>query len=194
MSPELAAARSSKVVVASVVVAALAVTACALVAIAVMLGWVSSRAPAITPASMASPGLQVAGTDPDAGLTPGETLVAPAEPPKARPGPLMPNYSPPASPRPAPIAPVAAEPAPPPTPAVKQPVVRAPVTPTYAQAPQRDGLCVNCGTVSTITTYPDSWDVRVRFEDGSSSTFRYPTPPPFRLGDRVRLDDGRLNR
>jgi hypothetical protein len=188
MTPELVAVRSSRVVVVSVVAAAIAVTACALVAIAVMLGWVGSKGPAITPASVASPGLQVAGTDPEAGLAPGETLVAPAAPAPAKPGPMTPNYSPPAAPRPAPTAPGAA------APAVKQPVPRAPVTPTYAQARPRDGYCVNCGTVSTVTTYPDFWEVGVRFEDGSSRNVRYPTPPNLRLGDRVRLEDGRLNR
>lgn len=190
MSPELVAARSSRVVVASIVVAAIAVTGCALVAIAVMLGWVSSGGPAITPASVASPGLQVAGTAPEAGLAPGETLVAPAEIPSPRPGVLMPNYSPPAAPRPAPSAPDAPVSS---LPAPKKPVAMAPAAPIYAQAP-RDGFCVNCGTVTGVTTYPDWWEVRVRFEDGASRSFRYPTPPNLHLGERVRLEDGRLNR
>jgi hypothetical protein len=34
--------------------------------------------------------------------------------------------------------------------------------------------------------------VRVRFEDGSSQTLRYPERPPLRVGERVHLEDGRL--
>jgi hypothetical protein len=72
----------------------------------------------------------------------------------------------------------------------------APVRPRYA-VPRDPGeeYCVNCGTVGAIARLDDdAWEVRVRFEDGASSVFRFPTRPTLRLGDRVRLEDGRLNR
>ena len=74
--------RSHPAVIASIVLASVAVTACAAVAIAYMMGWVGHAAPP-TPASMAAPGQQVAGTAPDMGLLPGETLVTLPEPPKS---------------------------------------------------------------------------------------------------------------
>jgi len=178
MNPELAAARSSRAVVVAIIVAAVAVTACSLVGIAVMLGWVSPKGSVSTPVSFASPGQQVAGTAPGVDLAPGETLIAPPEAPKARPGPAVPDYSHPPAAKPAPLA------------SARKPT---PSLPSYAR-PRDDGLCVNCGSIAAITTYPDSWEVRVRFEDGTARTIRYPTQPPLRLGDRVRLEDGRLNR
>jgi hypothetical protein len=53
---------------------------------------------------------------------------------------------------------------------------------------------VNCGRVTATTSYSDSWEVRVRFEDGNTRTFRYRDPPNLRTGQRVRLEDGRLLR
>jgi hypothetical protein len=53
---------------------------------------------------------------------------------------------------------------------------------------------VNCGTVTATTANSDSWEVRVRFEDGATQTFRYRTRPDFRTGERVRLEDDRLVR
>jgi hypothetical protein len=196
MSGEIAEAlRSNRAVTVSIVVAAAAVTACALVAIAVMLGWTPSRSASTgsTPAVV---------TNDSVALAPGETLVAPAETPK-RPEPLMPTYSQPASPPPAPAeAPASALPPPsaPPPKAAPAQAAPQPRAPSYARAaPQRApstpasrSYCENCGRVSTITAYPGLWEVRVRFEDGSASTFRYRSPPPLRLGDRVRYEDDRL--
>jgi hypothetical protein len=52
--------------------------------------------------------------------------------------------------------------------------------------------CANCGVVSSITSYPGLWDVRVRLEEGGAQTFRYRTLPPYRIGDRVRVDGAHL--
>src|SRR5438309_11040464 len=88
MDGEIAAARAHPAVIASAVVAGLAVTVCALVAIAWMLGWIPSRVSVPTPAAIATPGQQVAGTALDVDLLPGETLVTPPEAPK----PVTPQY------------------------------------------------------------------------------------------------------
>jgi hypothetical protein len=85
MSGEISAARAHPAVVGSIVVAAFAVAACALVAIAWMLGWVGPSASPPTPASIASPAGQVAGTAPGVALLPGETLVTEESPARAPP-------------------------------------------------------------------------------------------------------------
>ena len=196
MSGEMAAARSHPAVVVSVVVAALAVTACALVAIAWMLGWIPSKATMTTPASFASPGQQVTGTVHDLHLLPGETLVTAPEPPKS------------ATPK---ASPEGAKPTPPQYSKTPESTARKPVParPAYAQTiPSRAApappaltsferssrsICINCGTVASITGYSgDEWEVRVRFEDGSAETLRYRSRPPLRIGQRVRLEEGRL--
>ena len=182
--------QSHPIVVISVVTAAVAVTLCALVGIAFMLGWLPSRSGVMTPVSMASPGQQAAGTASGIALLPGETLVTPeATKPAASdepvtsgrpaaPGPSIPNYkrSPPVT-APTPAAPAVA-----------------PKRPAYARAASQDGICVNCGSVTSTVAYPDSWEVRVRFEDGATQTFRYDAPPNLRLGQRVRLENNRLVR
>src|SRR5438034_11686815 len=89
MDGEVAAGRAHPALIASAVVAAVAVTLCALVAIAWMLGWIPSRASVPTPAAIATPGQQVAGTALDVDLLPGETLVTPPETPK----PVTPQYA-----------------------------------------------------------------------------------------------------
>jgi hypothetical protein len=60
--------------------------------------------------------------------------------------------------------------------------------------PQRSAHCVNCGSIAAITGGRGEWVVRVRFQDGKSEVLRYREPPPFRLGDRVRLEQGKLER
>ncbi len=40
----------------------------------------------------------------------------------------------------------------------------------------------------------NSYDVRVRMEDGTFQTVRYQTEPGLRLGDKVRVEDGRIVR
>ncbi len=211
MSPQLDAIGSHKAVIASVVVAAIAVTACALVAIAFMLGWIRAKDFAPTPASIAFPAQQVTGTAPGVALLPGETLVtpdtAPAPGEKEKPRPTIPQYARPAPATPVPAA-TAVEPASP-KPAPRASTAPKPVMPSYArtapepveppvpateEAAPRGNYCVNCGTVLSTTANADMWDVRVRFEDGTTRLLRYPTPPPFRNGQRVRMEDGRLVR
>jgi hypothetical protein len=76
----------------------------------------------------------------------------------------------------------------------------APASPAYARAAppvtsyerSARSLCINCGAVSSVRSVQGDWEVRVRFEDGSSETFRYPERQRFKPGDRVRLEDGRL--
>jgi hypothetical protein len=65
-----------------------------------------------------------------------------------------------------------------------------PVTPSFVR--RGAAACVNCGVVAAITSYPGLWDVRVRLEDGGGQTFRYRTLPPYRIGDRVRVDGAHL--
>ncbi|HXN15083.1 MAG TPA: hypothetical protein VN878_01815 [Usitatibacter sp.] len=218
MSSQIAAVRSHRAVVAAVVGAAIALTVCALVAIAVMLGWLPAKTTFSTPASSASPGQQVAGTAPGVELLPGETLVSPAEgapapahspdgqspsPALAKPGPVTPTYAPPAPRKPSPAPPAAAaaplRPSPAPPPASNRQSAAPP--PRYAQSPPperaaaprtRAGICINCAVVSSIRSRAEDWEVRVRFDDGTSKTIRYPTQPAFRPGQRVYLEGGRL--
>ncbi len=37
-----------------------------------------------------------------------------------------------------------------------------------------------------------AWDVRVRLEDGTNKVVRYTTEPSWRVGDKVRVEGGRL--
>jgi hypothetical protein len=176
--------------VIAIITAAVAVTLCALVAIAHMFGWLPQRGALATPASIASPGRQVAGTADGVAQLPGETLVTPdataaAPGPSATPAPSKPNYA-----RPAPsTAPVPRDPAPEPSSRAPAP---APNPPARARAAPQRSVCVNCGTVTSTTAFPDSWEVRVRFEDGDTHTFRYRSPPEFRIGQRVRVENDRL--
>ena len=207
MSGELAVARANPAVVAGLIVAEVAVTLCALVAIAYMLGWIPSRSAAPAPASSAGP----AQTAPahDVALAPGETLIAAPEKPlatsPAAPGPVIPKYSKQPERLPSPMAAASPAPAPGrPAPAARpEPSVTraAPATPAYARAAppavtsyerSARSICINCGTVSSVRSAQGEWEVRVRFEDGSNETLRYPDRPRFRAGDRVRLEDGGL--
>jgi hypothetical protein len=209
MSGEIAAARAHPAIIASVIVASVAVTACALVAIAWMVGWIPGKPSLATPTSIAFPGSQVAGSAPEVALAPGETLVAAPEPPtrSAAPGPVTPQYArqPEKFPAPASTPPTApTSPAPlnlAPAPALTPKPRPAPATPAYARAPAPPvtsydraarGICVNCGTVSSIRAADGEWEVRVRFEDGSTETLRYPQRPRLRAGDRVHMEGGDL--
>lgn len=199
MNAQIESARAHPAAVISLVVAGLAVTACALVAIAYMLGWVPAgpQLPS-APTSMASPGQQVAGSAPDVALLPGETLVAPADAPAAT---ALPSAAPePAKPAPTatpqPAKPKYAKTAPPeparPSPAPSRPhYTRSELAPSTSERSSRD-VCVNCGVVASIGSSGYDWEVRVRFEDGSSETLRYPDRPPLRVGARVHLEDGRI--
>lgn len=173
--------RSHPAVIASIVLAAVAVTACAVVAIAYMVGWVGRDIPA-APVSIATPGQQLAGTMPDIGLLPGESLVTMPEPPKSA-------IPPPAS---QPRVPVP-EPKPAPAPVPARPAYEERSETTHARiAPDRGNVCVNCGIVASIVPRGDFWDVLVRYEDGSTQTLRYPERPRMRPGERVHFEDGRL--
>ena len=218
MKEELASARKHPAALASIVIAGVAMTALAIVTVAYLLGWVPMRGSLPSaPGSIAVPGQQVTGTVQQGGLDllPGETLVTPAEAPKpvaapaVAPGPTIPRYSKPAPfepPKPAaapgkpqPVAPSPSS-SPPPSYAPAPPSRVAPARPAYNRG---DGpgtsferstrnICVNCGVVASIGSSGPGWEVRVRFEDGSTETLRYPDRPRLRIGDRVHLEDGRL--
>ena len=200
-----AAIRTHPAVIISIVVAATAVTACALVAIAWMLGWIPPRQPPLAKAPVAAPAKRA--TDTGIALLPGESLVSADELARAMPMP------PPAASTAAPAAPPAASPKPHPAAPQYSRAERAPQRPATRTAaapapkpPANAGgavtsyersartLCVNCGTVMSITAYEEerAWDVHVRFEDGSHETLRYRVPPGLRIGQRVLLEEGRL--
>ena len=188
--------RSHRAVVASVVAASLAVTALSLVGIASLLGWLPERQKAAF-----VPPDQRKGENEPAPRAPRGSL-APIEA-DARGDPLMPRYSRPEPPPPAPefgnetpparepmrnaaAAPVSPAPvAPPPAPVMPEPepprAAPAPREPTYAMRPVR-------GRVAGISYRGGTYDVRVRFEDGSSQIFRYRNRPVFEPGERVRLE------
>ena len=183
----------------------------ALVAAAYMLGWVPLKA-APAPGSMAAPGQQVTGTAPGVALLPGETLIDNPESPKPEaPQAPAPAIAPPAikppTPQPLPGRPAQQANRPQPsTPsfAKQMPSRAAPSAPTYLREEPAEpraprsyerslrGVCVNCGTIASIVSQGGDWEVRVRFEDGSSQALRYPERPPLRVGERVHLEDGRL--
>jgi hypothetical protein len=201
MNPQVEALKANRTVVATVVVAAAAVALFALLGIARLLGWLPVAPPPAPPVIAGAPAPKVAAAGVD--LLPGETLVEPAStPPRA--DPMMPTYSPPAAPAPAPPAepePIEKPRPPPPVRVEQRPVERypVPVRPRYAHPtdptddwPRSASSCRNCGTVTGIVTYSDAWEVRVRLEDGDGRVVRYRTRPPWRLGERVRFENGRL--
>jgi hypothetical protein len=212
MNAQIDSARSHPAIHAALVIGGIAFASGALLVIAYMLDWLPSK-PQLpsTPTSMANPGQQVAGSAPDVALLPGETLVAPADAPAARE--TTKPVAPATAQRPAPQY---ATPASPPTLAPRKPTTPASAPPAYAQAlPSRAApgkpnytsdevarntaygrstrdVCVNCGAVLSIAPMGPEWEVRVRFDDGSGETLRYPERPSFRIGDRVHLEEGRL--
>lgn len=208
MTPELEAARSSRIVIVSVVSAAVAITLLCIVGIAAILGLVGPRSeepPAVAAVKLAQKTARAA--PPAVALVPGETLVAPpdAPPPSPAPGKAPPPAVAPEAPASteAPAKPAESRPAR--APRKPAPSSRtAPSTPSYARAethPTDPGeprprrmVCRTCGTVTAIATFPDLWEVRVRLEDGATFNVRYPNAPGLRVGDRVRLADGRLVR
>jgi hypothetical protein len=149
----------------AILVAAVAVAAAGLAGIAAIEGWLPALPAGVTPASLASPAQSFVGTAPMESLSPGESVVAPPEAAKAAP-------------------PAAAAP------------------PAHAQAPraeQRRATCPQCGVVSSTAHHPaqtqhGAWEVRVKFDDGTRATLRFPTDPRFRVGDRVTFNSGRLQR
>jgi hypothetical protein len=135
-------------------------------------------------------------------LAPNETLVAA---PGKSVEPLMPHYSTPEPPPPAPAIPDQPQ-----TPqaasaeafaaAVEPPAQMAPLPPaplpaaTLVMPSPAVAYCTQCGEVVVLTVWPDMAEVRIRFDDGSTRTLRTPVPSPWHVGDRVRLDQGRLVR
>jgi hypothetical protein len=182
-------------VAAALGIAGLAFVAGALAVIAYMLDWLPWK-PQLpgTPTGMANPGQQVAGSAPDVALLPGETLVAPSEAPARTPAIESAKASPPAMPRP--TAPkYATTPSPQPASAPARPnYTRDELAARPSSERSSQDLCVNCGAITSITSVGPDWEVRVRFDDGSSETLRYPDRPRLRAGDRVHLEDGRLTR
>lgn len=162
----------------------------AVAGIAVIQGWLPASLEGDTPASIASPGLRIAGTVPPESLSPGETVITESAEPEATPPPG----------------------AAPPAPAQESARKPAPRTPAYASkpAPRREraaenkpparGLCANCGTIASATYHENerhpggAWEVRVQFDDGSRKSMRFPTDPGLRAGDRVFFANGRLHR
>jgi hypothetical protein len=146
--------------------------------------------------------------------TPQPAVAGPAKAtPPVAPRPAAPKYAtasspdaakPPAVPRNA-MPPIYAQPVPPPststTTAQALPSRAAPSKPNYTRneiaaqtAYERsvENVCVNCGAIVSIGSSGPDWEVRVRFDDGSSESLRYPERPRLRIGDRVHLEDGRL--
>ena len=183
-----------------------------------------AAAPAPAPAARPEATAKVPAAPGEVVLIPGETLVAapdapvrpaPLMPPYAAPAapPPAPRETPRLIEKPLPAPPQAPESRLPPTYAEPRPFEppprradfprERPRTPRYAERhhptspysrwPEPD-VCDDCGVVTSVRVYPDLSEVRVRFDDGDIRVIRYPTPAPWRAGDRVRLEDGRLLR
>lgn len=145
-------------------VAAAVVGIAAIGGIAAIQGWIPDWFSGDTPASLATPGLRIAGTAPPDSLSPGETIVTGVE--KA----------------PVPSAdekPPVAAPTHPPPPEKKRCPNCGTVASLIYQPRDPHGL---------------SWEVRVTFDDGTHRTLRFPTNPGFRVGERVVFANGRLQR
>ncbi len=218
MIPEFEALRSHRAVIVSVISAAISISILCLVGIAVMLGWIGGKPVAAPPASASPASRPSSAVLPGVALIPGETLVTPAEapatpavapattPPAAAPAsaPQRPSGRAEGDPRPRPATPAYARPGetqanrpPRKTPRAEPAPAPGPVEARPAESGDpfpRRLVCRTCGTVTGTTTYPDFWEVRVRLEDGASFSVRYHSPPTLRLGDRVRLANGRLER
>lgn len=216
MTPEFEALRSNRAVIVSVISAAISISILCLVGIAVMLGWIGGKPVAATPAIASPAPRPTSAVLPGVALVPGETLVTPAEVSSSQAvAPATPAAAPPAAPqqapgraeadsRPRPATPAYARPGESPANRPPRKTTRAEPAPAPGPVEARPAesgdpfprrlVCRTCGTVTAITTYPDLWEVRVRLEDGASFSVRYQSPPTLRLGDRVRLANGRLER
>ena len=198
--------RTHRAAVSAVIGAALAVTVLSLVGVASLLGWLPERQKAAF-----IPPDQRKGDNEPAPRAPRDAL-APIE--AGRNGdPLMPRYSRPEPPPPAPDfgneAPPPREPvhsaaaprmaplppsAPLPVLPEPEPVRPAPTPREPSYAPVREprepqyAMRVPRGRVAGISYRGGIYEVRVRFEDGSSQAFRYRNRPVFEPGERVRLE------
>jgi hypothetical protein len=188
----------------AIIVAAVALGAFVLVGIGVLLGWIPRGAP--PDASSVAPGPGAPASNAGNGLQKFEGNE-----------PLMPRYSQPHAPPPAPVqdfatatppaphAMPAAAPVPqPPAPLASPPRGRfdsedpsGPAPPSFGRAEPRAapappaqsrGPCEECGRIMGIANWRSGWEVRVRFDDGSTQTYHFRRRPPFELGERVRLD------
>lgn len=201
MDGEAAVPARNRTALAAIVVAAVALGAFAVVGAGVLLGWIPRGAvpdaPPAAPARAPSHGLEkFSGSEP-----------------------LMPKYSQPHAPPPAPVQefPAEARPVAPPVMPAPMPAPGAPpaapggrfasgdafgpAPPIFgrsepraapAPAPQRRARCDDCGRVIGIANWRSGWEMRVRFEDGSTQTFNFRRRPPFELGERVRLEGDEL--
>ena len=208
MSPEFEALRKNKSAFMAVVAAALGFTLFCLVGAAVLMGWIG---PGMRHAD--APPRQAAARLPpnEMGLSPGETVVSPAEAP-APPVKVEPP-APPAPPAASPVAPTVTKSAEPKRPrrphyaaprtmpgeiASQRPRSQSPAVsqatphPTDADDKWPQPACGSCGVVHSIRVFPDLWEVRVRFDDGGHRTIRYSRPQHWHVGDRIRYEGGRL--
>jgi hypothetical protein len=177
------------------------VAVAALVAIAWMLEWPPGQPPA-RPAA-APPKVAVTGAPPES-LSPGESVV---ENGTTRSGPSESKAPPAPPPPPSPPEPAPKAAAPPSQASARPPEKRpAPTPPRYAQrraedSPERSpGDCPSCGRIYLTATERDeldrivTWEIRVRFDSGQTRTFRFDGDPRLRVGDRVRVERGRIHR
>ena len=194
MTPEAESLRTPTGVNASIVAAGFAFVLFCLIAISVVMGWIGP-APVVPPVPKIVPAKpRIVQGSGELGLEPGESVVQPPADPTRRPPPAPPRRS--EAPRPPLLMPPYGKPATPPGPR-ELPQRR------YAEVPHptdpndpwpQPVTCGTCGTVHSITVYPDLYEVRVRFDDGARRTLRYQKAPRWRVGDRVRLENGRLVR
>lgn len=170
MSPELEALRQNRSAFASAIAAAVGFALFCLVGAAVLMGWIG---PGVRPANVLPPQAAARAQANELGLSPGETVVSAAE---------------------VPAPPVKAE-----APAARAaPAPSSTVKPSVAKGAEprrphkRHHAEPRVGVVHSIRVFPDLWEVRVRFDDGGHRTIRYPRPQHWRVGDRIRYEDGRL--
>ena len=216
MSPEMEALKADKGVVASVIAAAIGFTLFCLVGVAVLLGWIGPGVrPIHAPANdlgLAPGETLVTDASPQPKATPPSLPLPAPAPAVASPAPKPAPVATPAAPsRPAPESrrerKVRKEAARAPEPVerkreIPSPPAAQPQPASIASAPHpSDPMdhwpqpnCGNCGVVHSITTFPDLWEVRVRFDDGGKRTIRYHKLPRWRVGDRIRYEGGRLER
>lgn len=210
MNGETAAPAQNRTAIVAILVAAVALGAFVLVGIGVLLGWIPRGALPETPA--ATPGASTVAGEARNGLQkfegneplmprysqPNAPPPAPvqdfaaARPPATQPGPAtapLPQYQPPAPAASAPRGRFASEDAVGPAPPS---FGRA--EPSAAPAPpaQSRRLCRECGRIMGVANWRSGWEVRVRFDDGSTQTYTFRRRPPFELGERVRLDGDML--
>lgn len=202
-----------RALMATAAAAALSAAALALVGVALLPGWIGrggaapdhpARVPRGEPAPFAAGAAPKSEVPPELALLPGETLVEPPAPP--RPEPLMPPYSAPRAPPPAPRGapprlierPIPGEEeaadAPPPWDGERPPPRygrREHPTSPFDRWPQPE-VCDTCGIVIGVRERRAFAEIRIRFEDGEVAVFRTRAPSPWRRGDRVRYEHGRL--